>query len=238
MNPRPLVAEFVGTFALIFVGVGSIAADAATAGHVGLVGIALAHGLTIAVMVSATAAVSGGHLNPAVTAAALTVGKIRPRSAAGYWAAQFLGGIVGAAALRLCYPAATLRSVAVGTPSPGAGVSPGEALAAEFFLTFLLMFVIMGTALDHRAPKLGGLFIGLAIVLDILMGGPVSGAAMNPARWLGPALLGGGTLGNFWIYFAGPVTGAVAAALLYHHVLAEKTRRPASAEVGLEAPAS
>lgn len=218
---RAFGAEFVGTFALIFVGVGSIAMDFVTGGKVGLVGIALAHGLTIAVMASAVAAVSGGHLNPAVTVGALVVRKIEPLNAAGYVLFQCLGAIAAALLLKALLPEAALTHTGFGTPAP-AGISGGTALGIEAVLTFFLVFVIFGTAIDPRAPKVGALFIGLTVSLDILAGGPLTGAAMNPARWLGPALIGGGHLGDFWIYFGGPLLGGIVAALFYMGVLAQR----------------
>ena len=214
-------AEFFGTFTLIFIGVGAIAADYATDGALGLTGVALAHGLAIAVMVSATAAVSGGHLNPAVTCGALAAGKIAPRTAAGYVVAQCLGAVVAAFAVKMAVPAVWLDAVGMGTPSVGEGVSVGQALVMEIVLTFFLMFVVYGTAIDARAPKMAGLFIGLTIVLDIMAGGPVSGAAMNPARHFGPALMGGG-LQNAWLYWVGPILGAVAAARVYKSTIEVK----------------
>jgi aquaporin Z len=218
MNVRPLVAEFIGTFALIFVGVGAIAVDGITHGGAGLVGIALAHGLTIAVMVSATAAISGGHLNPAVTIAALVGGKIDARGALGYILAQCAGAIFAAFMITLAIPAPALAAVNMGTPVLGAGIGVGQGLVTEAVLTFFLAFVVYGTAVDQRAPKVGGLFIGLTVTLDILVGGPITGAAMNPARHLGPALLGGG-LDNLWLYWVGPMIGGVLAGLVYHNVL-------------------
>lgn len=221
MNSKALMAEFIGTFALVFIGVGAIAANSLTDGALGLTGIALAHGLTIAVMVSATAATSGGHLNPAVTFGAWLTGKIDRGNAVGYVISQCLGGLFAASLLTLAIPGETLIAVGIGTPALGVGVSPLNGLVVEFFLTFFLVFVIFGTAIDARAPKMGGLFIGLTVVLDILMGGPLSGAAMNPARHLGPALLGGG-LQNIWLYWVGPLAGGAAAALFYHHILEVK----------------
>lgn len=183
-----------------------------------LTGIALAHGLTIAVMVSATAATSGGHLNPAVTFGALVGGKIDAAGAVGYVFAQCLGGITAAAVVKMAVPAAALSAVGMGTPGLGEGISPGMGVVTEIVLTFFLVFVVFGTAIDGRAPKVGGLFIGLTIVLDIMMGGPITGAAMNPARHLGPALLGGG-LQNIWIYWVGPLAGGAIAGLVYTKVL-------------------
>ncbi|MBI1729128.1 MIP family channel protein [Candidatus Acetothermia bacterium] len=218
MNGKALVAEFIGTFALIFVGVGSIAVNQITHGSLGLVGIALAHGLTIAVMASATGAISGGHFNPAVTFGALLGGKINIVNAIGYMIAQCLAAIAGAFMIQQAMPAEALQAVNLGTPALGTGVSASMGLVMEIVLTFFLVFVIFGTAIDKRAPKVGGLFIGLTITLDILAGGPISGAAMNPARFLGPALLGGG-LENLWLYWVGPLIGGALAALIYHYVL-------------------
>ncbi len=215
MNTKALVAEFVGTFTLIFVGVGAIAANHMTGGASGLVGIALAHGLAIAVMVSATAAASGGHLNPAVTFGAWVAGKIKTPNAIGYLIAQCLGGIAAAWIITFAMPSAVLLAVNMGTPALGPSVTAGEGLVTEIVLTFFLVFVVFGTAIDARAPKVGGLFIGLTVALDVLMGGPISGAAMNPARHLGPALLGGGQE-NLWIYWVGPLAGGGVAGLLYH----------------------
>lgn len=212
---KALICEFIGTFALIFVGVGAIAADA------GLVGIALAHGLVIAVMASATGAISGGHLNPAVTIAMLATGRIKLGKAAGYIVAQCLGAAKAAWLLTLLIPVDTLVAVNLGTTAPGTGVTPMMAFGIEAILTFFLVFVIFGTAVDPRAPKMGALFIGLTIVLDILIGGPFTGGAMNPARHLGPALLSGG-LGNSWIYWLGPILGGTVAGILYDRVLLDR----------------
>ena len=218
MNRKALVAEFIGTFALIFIGVGAIASNHFTGGQSGLVGIALAHGLTIAVMASATGAISGGHLNPAVTIGLFFAQKIDALNTIGYVIVQCLGAIAAAFFSKLCLPASTLAAVNMGTPALGEGISVGMGLMTEIILTFFLVFVIYGTAVDKRAPKMGGLFIGLTVGLDILMGGPISGAAMNPARHLGPALLGGG-LSNLWLYWLGPIIGGILAAVTYQKVL-------------------
>ena len=214
MNDKALIAEFIGTFTLIFIGVGAIAADHITAGALGLTGVALAHGLAIAVMVSATAAISGGHLNPAVTIGLWTAKKIDAANAVGYVVAQCLGAIAAAFLIKMAVPAEALAMVNMGTPALGQGVSASMGLITEIILTFFLVFVVYGTAVDARAPKVGGLFIGLTVALDVLMGGPISGAAMNPARHLGPALLGGG-LQNIWIYWLGPILGGILAAQVY-----------------------
>jgi len=213
-----LVAEFIGTFTLIFIGVGAIAANHATNGALGLTGIALAHGLAIAVMVSATAATSGGHLNPAVSFGALVAGHIRAGSAVAYIVAQCLGALAAAFLVKMAMPTAWLDAVGMGTPALGDGVTIGQGFVMEAVMTFFLAFVVLGTAIDDRAHKVGGLFIGLTVALDIMAGGPVTGAAMNPARHFGPALMGGGTQ-NMWLYWVAPITGASLGALVYKHTL-------------------
>ncbi len=218
MNVKALIAEFIGTFALIFVGVGAIASNYIIGGQSGLVGIALAHGLTIAVMVSATAAISGGHFNPAVTIGLFVAQKIDAINTFGYVIAQCLGAIFAAFLIKLCMPHDALMAVGMGTPALGANISASMGLLTEIILTFFLVFVVYGTAVDKRAPKVGGLFIGLTVALDILIGGPITGAAMNPARHLGPALLGGG-LQNLWIYWVGPIVGGILAAVTYRTTL-------------------
>jgi len=218
MNSKKFIAEFIGTFALIFVGVGSIASNFINGGQTGLVGIALAHGLTIAVMVSATAAISGGHLNPAVTIGFFCTKKIDLAGTINYIVAQCLGAITAAALLKVCIPTAALTAVSMGTPALAEGITVSMGLITEIILTFFLVFVIYGTAVDSRAPQVGGLFIGLTVTLDILIGGPITGAAMNPARHLGPALMGGG-LDNLWLYWVGPVIGGILAALCYNKYL-------------------
>ncbi len=189
---KQCTAEFIGTFALIFIGVGAIANNAPAAG-VGLLGVALAHGLTIAVMVSATGAISGGQLNPAVTFGLLIGGQMDVKKTVAYWIAQLAGAT---AAAMLCCSLLGNAAVSGGTPdiSMNAGVpvvSVAKAITIEAVLTFFLVFVVYGSAVDSRAPKIGGLAIGLTVALDILFGGPLTGAAMNPARTFGPALASG-----------------------------------------------
>lgn len=217
MNRKALLAEFIATFALVFVGVGSIAANHYSAGQAGLTGIALAHGLVIAVMATATGAISGGHINPAVSIGLFFAKKIDALNTIGYVMAQCLGALAGAFMIKLCFPEATLAAVGMGTPALSPGISAGMGLIMEIILTFFLVFAIYGSAVDKRAPKMGGLYIGLAVALGILAGGPITGAAMNPARHLGPALLGGG-LENIWLYWLGPVLGGILAAVTYQKV--------------------
>ena len=219
--PGPLaqgVAELVGTFALIFVGVLVLVAGAPTLftnGTKDLVAVALAHGLTIAVMVSATMSISGGQLNPAVTLGLLSVGKIGVRQAVVNVAAQIVGGILGGVVAKVGLGGVNIVG---GIPALSPHVATGQGVLVESVLTFFLVFVVFGTAVDNRFnAKLGGLAIGLTVALDILAGGPLTGAAMNPARWLGPALANG-TFPNAVVYLAGPVIGGIIAAQVYKHV--------------------
>jgi len=216
---KKCVAEFIGTFALIFVGIGAIFHLGSVPG--GLLGIALAHGLTIAVMVSATGGISGGHLNPAVTFGVLVGGKISLKDSIAYWIAQLAGGTVAAllAGNLIASGDATASKVIIdGTPALGKGVTIAAAIGIEAVLTFFLVFVVYGSAVDSRAPKIGGLAIGLTVALDILFGGPLTGGAMNVARWFGPALAA-----NNWkdavVYVAGPLLGGGLAGLIYGRFL-------------------
>ncbi|MEE9212852.1 MAG: aquaporin [Phycisphaeraceae bacterium] len=213
------ICEFVGTFALCFVGIAAIKHLGNVPG--GLVGIALAHGLTIAVMVSATGAISGGHLNPAVTIGLLLARKIDVGNAVGYLISQCLAGVAAAA---LLIPSLGREAIGGGTPVLAADVTIGSGILIEAVLTFFLVFVIYGSAVDKRGATMGGLFIGLTVTLDILAGGPITGAAMNPARHLGPALVSGdgALIGQIWLYWVGPVIGGVIAALLWCMVLEQK----------------
>ncbi|HLX13003.1 MAG TPA: MIP family channel protein [Bacteroidota bacterium] len=215
-----LVAEFVGTFTLIFIGVSSICANGIAGGFGGPVGIALAHGLAIGVMVAALGHISGGHFNPAVTFGAIVGKKIEPMTGVFYMVAQLIGAVVGALAVISIFPAAMYNSVKLGTPALGQFINPASGLLMEIIMTFFLVLVVFGSAMDKRASKLGPLFIGLTITIDILAGGPITGAAMNPARAFGPALVGG-----FWedhyIYWAGPLIGGALAGLLYSRLFDE-----------------
>lgn len=210
-----LVAEGLGTFLFFFVGAGSVVLnDHAGAGGPGLVGIALAHGLALAVLVSALGAVSGGHFNPAVTAGVWLAGRITPILAGSYVAAQLVGALGAGLALRAIFPETSWAPSSIGTPALGAGISPLAGIAIEAVLTVILLLAVFGTAIDPRAPRIGGLAIGLAVTADILVGGPLTGAAMNPARWFGPAVAAG-AFDNWYVWWVGPLLGAVVAAGLF-----------------------
>lgn len=213
-----LVAEAVGTFLFFFVGAGSVVLTThAGNGGPGLVGVALAHGLALAVLVSAFGAVSGAHFNPAVTVAVRLAGRIEWSRAAMYVIAQLIGALGAGLALRAVFPESSWSPTNIGTPALGDGIGAGAGIAIEAVLTVLLILTVFGTAIDPRAPKIGGLAIGLAVAADILMGGPLTGAAMNPARWFGPAVASG-TYADWYVWWIGPLIGAIVAAVLYRYV--------------------
>ncbi|MGH2429150.1 MAG: aquaporin [Candidatus Limnocylindria bacterium] len=225
-----LVAEGVGTFLFIFVGAGSVVlATHAGDGGPGLVGVALAHGLALAVLVSALGAVSGAHFNPAVTIAVLIAGRIAPIHAAGYVLVQLVGAVAAGFALRGIFPEASWQPTAIGTPAIDAAIGVPGGIAIEAILTVLLVLAVFGTAIDARAPRLGGMAIGFAVAADILMGGPLTGAAMNPARWFGPALASG-AFDNWFVWIVGPLLGAAVAAGIY--LLALEDRASATVTPG------
>jgi len=211
---RQFLAEFVGTFALIFVGIGAIK----TAGYDTLA-VAVAHGLTIGAFVSATMHISGGQLNPAVTFGLLCGGHMTFLNAVRYWVAQCLGGI---AAALICLGLFGRDVVVNGTPQLAINLSPGQGILVEAILTFFLVFVVYGTAVDERGPRrVAGLVIGSTITLDILFGGPLTGAAMNPARVFGPAVAA-----SFWkahyVYWIGPLLGGALGGLVYRALIERK----------------
>jgi aquaporin Z len=218
---RPCLAEFLGTFFLCFAGIAAILSNTlAGPNGGGIVAIALAHGLALSVAVNAFGGISGAHFNPAVTCGMLATGRIRPPLAGAYIVAQLLGATIAAIACKSVFPTDVVTKANLGIPLPGKDVSDGTVFVVEFILTFLLMTAIFGTAVDERgkAVKIGGFGIGLAVTFDILAGGELTGASMNPARSFGPALV----MPNFdshLLYWVAPIAGACVAALLYHHVL-------------------
>ena len=234
-NPwNAVIAEIAGTFLFFFVGIGAVASleravaggASADAGAV-LIVVALAHGLVLAVLVSALGAVSGAHFNPAVTFGVWIAGQIPGRRALSYVVAQLIGGLAAAWAVRWIFPSAL--SPTLGTPALGAGIDPLMGIFIEIVLTVILLSAVFGTAIERRGPKVGGLAIGLAVAADILMGGPLTGAAMNPARWFGPAAVTG-AWDNSYVWIIGPLIGAALAALAYRYLFlpeADLDRTPA-----------
>jgi MIP family channel proteins len=223
---RAAVAEFVATFALVFVGVGAVVT--ASAGNLDLVGVALAHGLVLMVMVSITGHISGGLVNPAVAFALWVAGKLSLQRTIALIVAQLLGAIVGAAAVRWIVGSAAFDTAASGAPVLGPTIDVGTGTVLEAILTFLLVFAVFGTAVDDRGPwlKTAGLTIGLVIAFEIMAFGPLTGAAMNPARWFGPALIGW-QWANAIVWTVGPVAGGIIAAVVYTRVFLQG-RAPAT----------
>jgi aquaporin Z len=226
----PVVAELAGTFLFFFVGIGAVAtldrlgalSSLASGGidpAAGLIVVALAHGIVLAVLVSALGAISGGHFNPAVTFGVWLAGRLDWHRALAYVVAQLIGAILAAWAVHVVIPATV--SASLGVPALGADISPVGGILVETVLTVILLIAVFGTAIDPRAPKIGGLAIGFAVGADILMGGPLTGAAMNPARWFGPAAVTG--MWNDWfVWIIGPLLGAAIVALAYRYLFAEE----------------
>jgi MIP family channel proteins len=211
---RALAAEAIGAFGLVLLGAGAVVVDAKTH-QLGHLGVALAFGLVIAVMIYATGHVSGAHLNPAVSFAFALTRHFPWSRVAGYWAAQAAGAVAAAGSLRVSLG----RIGHVGATIPAG--SQGQSFLWEAILTFFLMFVVMAVATDTRAVgEAAALAIGGTIALDAIVGGPISGASMNPARSLGPALVSG-TLHDLWLYLVAPPLGAAAGALAYQLVRGE-----------------
>ena len=211
---RHFVAEFVGTFALVFIGGGTIITSPLVQSQATVLSVALAHGLILALLVSATMNISGGHLNPAVTTGFLVTKRIDPMMAVIHWIAQFLGAIIAAYMLKALFPSAVANATLLGGQRISADTSLLQAIGLEAIATFFLVFVVFGTAVDPRGPKLGGMAIGLTIAADILAIGPLTGGSMNPARSFGPAVVTHVFEGQT-AYWVGPILGGVVAALLY-----------------------
>jgi aquaporin TIP len=217
---RKFLAEGIGTFGLIFFGVGAVLQQQATQ-TVGTTGIAVAHGLAILIGVYAFGAISGGHFNPAVTFGMLLTRRIGVGGAISYWIAQLLGASAAAWILCVVYQGGPL-DVHLGTPAVDPTIGPRTAAMLEAVMTFMLVIVIFGTAVDPRAAKgFAGLAIGLTITADILIGGALTGGAMNPARAFGPALASG-YWQDQWVYWIGPLAGGGVAAILYDRFFLER----------------
>jgi MIP family channel proteins len=220
-NLRPLLAEFIGVFMLVFIGGGAIIVNAYRDGVIGLGGIAAAQGLAFAIAVTATMRISGGHINPAITIGLWSVGRIDSRKAGLYVVAQLLGAVIAALALKATFPTMAAQIKQYGALSLAPDVTVLGAILIEAVLTFFLAFAMMGTSVDPDAPRVGGFGVGLALWMSVLVGGPLTGAALNPARAFGPALVSG-----FWVaqlaYWIGPIVGAVVAMQVYERVLLKK----------------
>lgn len=222
---KAAVAEFVATFALIFIGAGAVIS---TNLGLDLVGVALAHGLVLAIMVSVTAHISGGHVNPAVTIGLWVAGKVPSGRAVVYIGAQLLGAVTAALLLKYIVPTELFDAAGGGAPALAEGIAAGKGILIEAVLTFFLVFAVFGTAVDPRGPfsKTAGLTIGLVIAFDIMAFGPYTGAAMNPARWFGP-VLAAGAWSDWYVWIVGPIAGGIIAAVVYASVFL-KDQEPAT----------
>jgi len=220
---RRAAAEGIGVFALVFAGCGAIVAEAENPGTLGALGVALAFGLVVMAMVYATGHLSGAHLNPAVTLAFALTRHFPGREALAYVGAQIAGALAAAALLAAVWPS---QPTDLGTTLPSVGI--GSAFVYEVVLTAFLMFVIMAVATDTRAVgAAAAIAIGGTVGLDALFGGPVTGASMNPARSLGPALVSG-ELHDLWLYLLAPALGAAVGALAYQLVRGGHPSEPVS----------
>lgn len=228
-NTRQPLAEFVGAFTLVFIGAGT-GALAGTSGA-GLVGVALAHGIALMVIAYAWGSISGAHVNPAVTFGIALTGRITWPKALSYWGAQFLGGIVAAYLLLYLLGGESNLGATLGTLTDG-GTTPDDVLKAtvlEAVLTFFLVVAVFASGVGGKNGNAAGLAIGLVLTMDILMGGLLTGASMNPARSLGPAVASGNYT-NLWVYFVGPLVGGAAGGLLYNRFLPTAEKQPVRAE--------
>lgn len=217
---RHFTAEFIGTFALVFIGGGAIMVASLIPGQMGVINVAFAHGLILALLITATMKVSG-HLNPAVTAAFLATRRIDAMMAVVHWIAQFTGAVVGAYALKLLYPGPLAIATRLGGQSIASDVTLLQAVALEAIATFFLVFVVFGTAVDPKGPKVGGFAIGLTLAAAIFAIGPLTGASLNPARSFGPAIVTGIFEGQT-AYWVGPLVGGVLAGVLYDRLFIDR----------------
>ena len=222
---KKLAAEGVGTFMFVLVGAGAAVGAGALLNPNSaslLLVAALANGLGLAMAVSATLGVSGGVLNPAV-AIGLWVGrKLATRELVPYILAEFLGAIGAGLALIALFPSTWGTPVEWGSPTLSGLLSSGQGIGIEALLTFVLVMAVYGTAVDSRAPHIGGLGIGLAVLADVLVAGNLTGAAMNPARAYGPMIASGFYPGYWYIYLVGPIIGAAVAGLAYRYLIEQR----------------
>ncbi len=219
-GPKSYWAEFLGTFTLCFIGQGAVIMQQASGGDSLLV-VAIAHGLALATMISALGAWSGAHFNPAVTLGFVITRRMSLTSAITYWVSQLVGAIAASFLLRSVMPGEAGEAVHYGVPMLAAGVSVSQGLLLEFVLTFLLVTVVWGTAVDERGPRIGGFGIGLVVCADILVGGPLTGAAMNPARAFGAACASG-VWTHHWVYWLAPMLAGVAAARTFKSLMSSR----------------
>lgn len=218
---RLLAAEFVATFAFVFIGAGAVVIDSARGGELGIVGVAIAHGLALSVMVSMTMNISGGHVNPAVTLGLWIGRKIDGKLGLLYVIAQVAGAVLAGVLVRHALPGMAGEVTGYGSPRISGLITTTQALLIEGVLTFALVSAMFGTVVSSRAPAVGGFGVGLTALAAILVAGPLTGAALNPARAFGPALIAGAWHGQA-IYWIGPLMGGAAAGAVWRWVLLEE----------------
>jgi MIP family channel proteins len=221
---RRSLAEALGTFGLVFIGAGAVASGFYPDAKFGILGVAVAHGLVLSVMVTALMGISGGHLNPAITLGLMATRRTEPRAAAAYVVAQLVGAVAAAWLMSVVYPPGVVRPISFGAPSLAATIQLPQAILLEALMAFFLMSAVYGTCIRSGAPRIGGFGIGITLLFCIMVGGPLTGAAVNPARAFGPALLAGNWVAHI-VWWVGPIVGAVAAALLWEHVLLDEPDR-------------
>ncbi|MEX2588364.1 MAG: aquaporin [Actinomycetota bacterium] len=218
---KKYAAEFIAVFFLVFVGTAAIVTDQYLAvvqlrDTFGVLGVALAHGLALALAIAAVGRISGGHVNPAISIAFFVARRLSLKDLAGYIAAQLLGGLTASLMVAQLFPADTVSSVSAGVPGLGDGVQVLQGGLIEVVLAFMLAFVFWGTAVDPKGPKaIAPLAIGLTVTFDMLAGAPFTGAAMNPARWFGPAVVSNTFAADSIVWILGPIVGALIASTVY-----------------------
>jgi MIP family channel proteins len=229
MGSQAYVAEFIGTFALVFFGSVSVtifipvlglSSPAAT-----FIGIALAHGAILMVMVYAIGSISGCHINPAITISSVALRKLEVDDGVAYLIAQVLGATLAGVVHMIILPGGALTKFGLPSPSPVIGSSDGVAVIVEAIITFFLMFSVYAAAYTDKVPPgASGLLVGMTLLADVLIAGPLTGGAANPARWLGPAVASG-TYQSFWVYWVGPIIGALLGGFAYQYLLTAKKRK-------------
>ena len=223
---RHFLAEFIGTFAFVFVGGASVMmmGFAGAPASVGMLAVALSQGIILAVLISALMRVSG-HFNPAVSVGFFVVGRLEGRMLGIYLAGQILGSVLAVLTLQFTMPEALFAATRGGGQSISLDVTAGQAFVLEAIATFLLVFVVFGTAVDEKGPRVGGFAIGLTFACGFLAIGPLTGGSMNPARSFGPAVVTGIYEGQA-IFWLAPIVGSVAAAMLYEHLFIRRGTEP------------
>lgn len=218
---RRLVAEALGTFMLVFFGCGAVIMNAFPGAQYNILGIALAHALALSIGVTLTMSISGGHLNPAVTLGLMLGKRITPRDAATYIVVQLLAAVVAVLVLKAFIPSGVAKTLAYGAPTLNTALTLPTAIMVEAVLTFILVSAVYGTVISPDAPKVAGFGVGLVLFFAIIVGGPLTGAQLNPARAFGPALVAKHWVAHI-VWWIGPILGAVLAALLWEKVLLPK----------------